>query len=204
VTNPQLFRFRQHADIAAPAVIAAICLLTATLGEPGRLALRYDRMALEAGQLWRTLSGHFVHLGLTHTLLNVAGLVLVAALFRRDLGLVDWIGGGLTAACGIAAGLYWMDPQTAWYVGLSGLLHAWFVIGAIGILRSERAFGLVLLCAVAGKLVYEQTVGTMPSTAALAVGPVIVSAHLYGAVAAALYCAALHGLRLVARSQRRL
>lgn len=204
MTNRQLSWIQQHRENVLPVVLAGVCLLTAVFGDAGREALRYERQALEAGQWWRVFSAHFVHLNTIHTLLNLAGLGLLAALFRRELEISDWIGAGLFAACGIAAGLYFLDPDTDWYVGLSGMLHGWFVIGAVRVAERERGFGLVLLGALVAKLAYEQFLGTMPSTAALDVGPVVVAAHLYGAAAAGLYYITTVGRRLVGRSQPRL
>ena len=63
------------------AAIGAVLLALAWWGEPLRGLLRWDRAALSAGEAWRLVTGHFVHLDLEHALLNVAGLVLVAWLF---------------------------------------------------------------------------------------------------------------------------
>src|SRR5205814_7294251 len=40
----------------------AVLLLPALTGEAGRALLRYDRAALAAGQWWRLLTAHLVHL----------------------------------------------------------------------------------------------------------------------------------------------
>jgi membrane associated rhomboid family serine protease len=48
----------------------ALLLLPVLAGDAGRAALRYDRVGLADGQLWRLLTGHFVHLGLEHAALN--------------------------------------------------------------------------------------------------------------------------------------
>src|SRR5690606_30285485 len=39
--------------------------------------LRYEREAIFAGQLWRLLTGHLVHLSWTHLLLNILGLLFL-------------------------------------------------------------------------------------------------------------------------------
>src|SRR5438876_6738088 len=72
-------------------ILAGSCvllLLASLTGEPGRLLLRYDRAALAAGQWWRLVTAHVVHLDVRHTLLNELGLSLVVALFYRDESLV--------------------------------------------------------------------------------------------------------------------
>jgi len=204
VTNRQLSRIRLYGEIVTPAVIAGVCLLSAVLGDAGRQALRYERTALAAGQWWRIITAHFVHLNIVHTVMNVAALGLLVLLFRRELGSRDWTGAGLASACGIAAGLYLLSTDTQWYVGLSGLLHGWFAFAAARVCRRETRFGLVLLGALLAKLAYEQLAGPIPSTAALDVGPVVSAAHLYGAAAAGVYFVAGLGLRLVGGSRRQL
>ena len=64
-------------------VACAVLLLPELGGDAGRALLRYDRAALAAGQWWRLLTAHVVHLGLEHAALNSLGLVLMWALDRR-------------------------------------------------------------------------------------------------------------------------
>ena len=42
-------------------------------GERLRMLLQYDRAALAAGEWWRLVTAHLVHLGWDHLALNVAG-----------------------------------------------------------------------------------------------------------------------------------
>ena len=60
-----------------PAAIAVLCILVAMGAEDARALLKYDRLAIEGGDWWRLITGHFVHLGLSHLALNIAGLLLV-------------------------------------------------------------------------------------------------------------------------------
>src|SRR4051812_24588312 len=68
----------------------AVLLLPESGGEPLRQALQYDRAALAAGQWWRVLTAHFVHLDIEHAMLNSLGLVLMWALFARDFSPLRW------------------------------------------------------------------------------------------------------------------
>src|SRR5690606_33115171 len=52
--------------------IASIAVLFELFGDAGREALRYERDALEAGEAWRRLTGHLVHLGRGHLAMNHA------------------------------------------------------------------------------------------------------------------------------------
>jgi membrane associated rhomboid family serine protease len=127
-------------------------------GAAAQLALRYDRDALAAGQWWRLLTAHVIHLGFEHALLGLSVL-------------------------GVDAGLWLLSSTTQWYVGSSGVLHGVLAAGAVAHLRSRQPDGWVLALFLVGKLVYEQSAGALPLTAG---GAVIVDAHLYGAVAGAL------------------
>src|SRR6266853_1727007 len=79
----------------------ALLLVPGLGGEPGRVLLRYDRVALAHGQWWRLLSAHVVHLSVRHALVNCLGLVLLWALFLRDYAPRRWLAVVLAAALAI-------------------------------------------------------------------------------------------------------
>jgi len=166
----------------------AATLLLALGGEEVRLLLRYERALLPFEQAWRWLSGHFVHLGVGHALLNAAGLALVYLLFAKRLSAQCWMLVLICAIAAIDAGFWFLDRQLAWYVGLSGVLHALFAAGAIREVSGARREGLLLLAGLTAKLGWEQWLGPLPMTAEAAGGPVVVNAHLYGALGGALAC----------------
>jgi rhomboid family GlyGly-CTERM serine protease len=171
----------------ALAGVCALLLAVACSGEAGRLALRYERTALAAGQLWRLVTAHLVHLDLRHALLNILGLVLMWALFARDYRPRQWSIIVLASMAAIDAGLWLCDSTVAWYVGSSGVLHGVMAAGTLAQLRRGEATGWVLLAFLAGKLAYEHWVGALP----LAGSVVVVDAHLYGVAGGALAAAFL-------------
>jgi len=145
-------------------------------------ALRYERSAIQSGQIWRLLSGNIVHLGWEHLLLNLTGLLLIWLLFGRLLSTRQWLIVTVISCLAVGLGLLLFNPELDWYVGLSGMLHGLFVTGLLVNLRSGYKLEWLLLAAVIAKLAWEQTHGAMPGSAAIAGGAVIVDAHLYGAV----------------------
>src|SRR5215469_7580491 len=145
--------------LALACACGALLLLVLT-GEGGRALLRYDRTALAAGQAWRLITAHVVHLDLRHALLNCLGLALMWALFARDY----------------APGLWLCDSTVEWYVGSSGVLHGIMAAGTLAQLRRGERTGWVLLGFLALKLSYEHWVGALP----LAGSVVVVDAHLFG------------------------
>ncbi len=175
---------------------ALACMTTALLigalslgGESLTELLRYDRSAIFAGQWWRALSGHLVHASVGHTLLNVAGLVLIALLFPEPLPLWRWAWRLLILSLGISALMLWRLPELGWYVGLSGTLHGLFVLGFWWLFRQGDKLAPLLLIVLIGKLVWEHFNGPITSNEALVGVPVLVEAHSYGALCAVIYLA---------------
>jgi rhomboid family GlyGly-CTERM serine protease len=162
----------------ALACVLALLLLPSLAGEVGRLAWRYERTGVAAGEFWRLASAHWVHLDLRHALLNGAGCALVWALFARDYRPVHWLAIVGVSMLAIDAGLWFGAPGIEWYVGASGWLHGVMAAGALAQLRRRERVGCIVALVLAGKLLAEQY---MPLPFA-GDAPVVVQAHLYGAV----------------------
>lgn len=183
---------------ALPWVLAAASVALGAGGEPARLAARYERAGLAAGELWRLATAHCVHLGWAHTLMNLAALGVIAMLFGGVMRGRDWVLGTLLAAAAIDAGLYWLEPEVAWYVGLSGVLHGLVAVGAARLVAVQPALGAAVLAGLAVKLGLEALGGPSAWSAALVEGPVIAAAHVYGTAGASAYAAVI-GIRRVRR-----
>jgi rhomboid family GlyGly-CTERM serine protease len=181
-------------DWAPVLAMLAICLALAFGGDELRRLGRYDRAALESGEYWRLVSGHLVHLSWAHLWPNLAALLVIGALFQDVFRASDWLLAGLVSLAAIDAGLYLLDTDVQWYVGLSGVLHGFVAAGAVTWILRRQTIGWVLAIGLIGKLIYEQTVGPMPFSTDLG-GAVIVSAHLYGATSAAAWAAGAHFIR---------
>jgi len=146
-------------------------------------ALRYERDAIAQGEWWRLLSGHLAHLGWRHWALNSTALLLLAVVFGARHGLRGWLLLAVLSSLGVAAGLYLTAPQVHWYVGLSGTAHGLAAAGAVATCLSSRHLGLAWLCALAGKLLWEQWRGALPGSEAVIGGATIIDAHLHGGLA---------------------
>ena len=181
-------------------LLAAVLALLLPLlgGEALRQALRYERAAIAAGQWWRFLTAHVVHLDARHALLNSAGLALLWALFARIATPREWLLVLLTAVSVIGAGFWWLEPQLAWYVGASGVLHGVFAAGCIAMLRARDRLAWVAIAIFVGKLAWEYWQGPLPLEGS---APVITAAHRYGAMGGAVG-ALLLGLGRVPRVDR--
>jgi len=158
----------------------ALLLSTEIGGDSARLELRYDRTAIAAGEWWRLITAHFVHLGLEHAALNALGLVLMWALFARDFRPATWLLVLVASIAAIDIGLWLRDSTIQWYVGSSGVLHGIMAAGTLAHLRRGDLDGWILLLFMIVKLSYEQWTGALPFTDGGVA--VVVGAHLYGAI----------------------
>lgn len=160
--------------------------------------LRFDRDAIGGGEWWRLLTGNFVHLGLSHLVMNLAGLALVVALVWRHFGAVAWASIIVGSSLVVGFGLLWRNPEISWYVGFSGTLHGLIIAGVLADLRVWPKSAALLLGAVIAKLAWEQIGGALPGSESVAGGAVIVDAHLYGAAGGAIF-----GIILIALGKSR-
>jgi rhomboid family GlyGly-CTERM serine protease len=159
--------------------VCAALLAPELAGDAGRAVLRYERAGIAAGEWWRLLTAHLVHLDFPHAALNALGLVMMWALFARDYGVRQWLIILACATLAIDAGLWLRDTGVAWYVGSSGVLHGVMAAGTLAHLRRGDLDGWILAAFIVGKLGYEQWTGALPFEGTAAV---VVNSHLYGAI----------------------
>lgn len=165
-----------------PIALVLLTLVIALAGPDYNQLLRYEYRAISDGEIWRVITGQLAHLSDTHLLLNLMSLALIWGLFWRTYTPLGWLGLFFMSALATGCGLYFINPEIGWYVGLSGLLHGMFIGGAIGQIRQGNYREGILLAVVVIKLIWEQFYGAMPGSADMAGGEVIVESHLYGAI----------------------
>ncbi len=165
-----------------PVLVLLIAVLLALGGEMTRQWLRFDRVEIDAGELWRLVTGHFVHLGWSHLALNGAGLVLVWYLVGDAFDRLRWFLIGVFTVIIMDIGLWIFDPMLMWYVGLSGLLHGILAAGLMEKLRKPDREALILMLLLLAKLAWEQFSGPLPGSESTAGGTVVVDSHLFGAL----------------------
>ncbi len=181
-----IIKLREKSAIIISVLILAISASLQLLPQDAQLLMRLDRTELANLELWRLLSGHLVHLSWNHLLLNAAGLVLLALLFDSSWHSRDIVLGGVFSALAISLGIYFLFPDIMWYVGLSGVIHAWFVIASIRVYTTQPRFASLLLLALIAKLVFEN-VTTGNTDADWLGGNVIEQQHLLGASSGLFY-----------------
>jgi rhomboid family GlyGly-CTERM serine protease len=163
-------------------LVVAVTGLLQALPAGLRVALRYDRAGLEAGQCWRLVSAHLVHLSFDHWALNMAGLAGLWWLYVERASRTQWLAIALWCALVIDLGLYVLAPSVNWYVGLSGVLHGLWAAAAVAMWRQSRTESIAALALLGVKLAYEYVYGPLSSSADGAL-IVVSEAHRYGALA---------------------
>jgi rhomboid family GlyGly-CTERM serine protease len=137
--------------------------------------------------MWRIWTAHWVHVGWMHYLLNMLAFMCLPFIFPQFKSQHIAFLLCLLPLC-ISLTFYIFFPQIMAYAGLSGVLHGLYVVAAIIHLPDpqERRFSAVVLFLIAAKLMWENTFGQV-GTAELIGSPVLVEAHLIGAMSGLLY-----------------
>jgi rhomboid family GlyGly-CTERM serine protease len=165
-----------------PLVFVAVSVLIMAFGESGQELLRYDRVWIGQGESWRFLTGHFAHLSWSHLALNSAGLVLVWFLIGRNFDLVSWLLVIATILAVMDVAFWLLSPELYWYVGMSGMLHGLLSAGLVARMPRLDTESTILLVLLVAKISWEQYSGPVPGSEVTSGGPVVVVAHLYGAL----------------------
>lgn len=145
------------------------------------LALVHDEIS--QGEVWRIFTSQFVHLGFNHTVLNLVGYLIVSASFREDITPKEEMITLAICSLGVGLGIYLLNPEIGWYVGLSGAIYGilthYLIIGWQRSAILSGFFGIYLI----GKFIYEQLIaGPDTVTAEFIGGAVAIDSHLYGAI----------------------
>lgn len=177
----RLLRFRPGEWVLPLGLV--VLLLALGLGGPDMIAaLRYERSAVLNGEAWRLVTGHLVHGDAAHLGWNIVGVLVVWVLFARDFSPRQWLVVMTASTVSASLGFLLLEPDLAWYVGFSGVLHGCTAAGLLAWLRSARdpltwfVTGLFV-----AKLAWEHVAGALPFTAASMSLPVVHEAHTYGA-----------------------
>ncbi|NTS78805.1 rhombosortase [Catenovulum sp. SM1970] len=133
------------------------------------------------GEWWRLVSGHLIHSNLNHLALNSAGIIALWALhghyYNGPRLITALFGSALLISFAV---LLFADYDR--YVGLSGCLHALFVIGMLEDFKRQDKTAWLLLAGLVIKLGYELSFGASEDLKAMIEVDVATKAHLYGAI----------------------
>lgn len=140
--------------------------------------LVFDRSAIAAGEVWRLITGHWVHSDAGHALWDIGALAIVGGLLEPQ-GRWRMITVALAGMLAVDACLWWFMPALDRYCGLSGLLNAMFMVAIVDLWRAYRHPVYVLAGFIWGvKLALEIVLGT--SLVVSTAWPTVTQSHLAG------------------------
>lgn len=112
-------------------------------------------------ELWRLLTGHLMHTDSRHLISNIAGLWILAALYKYNHGKYLLLILLITSLC-LSLLLIWYFPLVKRYCGLSGVLNSLFVICLLQVnahthSKKIKHMLLSILLLYIIKLIFDQT-----------------------------------------------
>lgn len=149
--------------------------------------LGYYYTGITEFELWRLISATFCHTNFNHLLMNGLGLVITLFLFINTFKSIYIFPIIIFNSIAIGLALFFFEPEVIWYVGLSGVLHGLFSYGIASDVNNKDRWGYLLLVGFIIKIIYEQIFGAQQNTIDLIGAPVLINAHLYGAIAGVVF-----------------
>ena len=165
-----------------PLLVFILALLAFVFDQQTSDLLIYDRNMIIAGEHWRLLTGHFFHSNGNHFMLNIAAVALLWALHGQYYYFKNYLVVFSVSAIVCSLGIFWFAENIVLYVGLSGVLHGFFVWGALMDIKHNEKTGYLLLIGVIAKIIHEQVYGASADVELLIGATVATDAHLYGAI----------------------
>lgn len=170
---------------AVPLLLIALSGLVQIAGAPLGDWLCYDRASIAAGEWWRLLSAHVVHLSPAHWAVNAAACALLAVLAPERLPATIWLARLLLLMLAVSLGLWLWLPALQRYVGLSGVLYGLFVLALFRSAMQGDPVAIACLVFIGARIVPPLVDRPSAATARWLGGPVIAEAHLFGIAGAA-------------------
>ena len=143
---------------------------------------------LERGELrtyenasYTWFSAHFIHLNFQHTLMNVAGALVIWLLCVFVVPTILLVILMIVLPVAISLGLIFLSDVHLHYRGFSGMLEGFFIVGVIWQWWLSRTFSVILACFIMGKIITEQLPSFDDTYLMNYIGGLVaVDAHLYG------------------------
>jgi len=177
----------QLTHVLAPLLLLIIAIISFLLNNLINDYFVYHRGFIIEGQYWRVITGHLFHTNFAHLILNTLAIVLLWALHGRFYSIKTYSLLFIFSSLMISAAIFTFSPEMNQYVGLSGVLHAFFVWGALKDIQYSDKTGYLLLVGVVIKVAHEQFFGASDDIASLINASVAIEAHLWGVVSGIIF-----------------
>ena len=164
---------------------------------------RFDRQRIQAGEWWRLLSAHFVHLSHLHALGNALGVAMCAYIAGPYLNNLKGVLLLLWCACWVGLGLFYWADYLHRYVGLSGVLHGLLVVAPFVSGYYSRKIAWLFAFLIGCKVLWEQSPWYDDMAAFSFIGGrVEVNAHLLGFLAGVFFLVILRINRAMQKEKK--
>jgi rhomboid family GlyGly-CTERM serine protease len=154
--------------------------------------LEYDRAAILHGEVWRLITGHFVHWSFAHLAWDLLAFVTLGAICARR----RWLFVAVVIATALVVSLFLLIccPEVAMYRGLSAIVSALWLWAVFIIGERRVSLALTLLSLFVAKLMIEST-GVALFVDGITLLPVV---HLVGAAIG--FCGAVAEHKMTSRT----
>lgn len=148
--------------------------------------LIFQRQLIMEGEIWRIMTGNWVHTNTPHLIMNIVGLWLLWMLFNETLKPHMFYLSLFITNLSIGLALLILNPELFWYAGLSGSLYGLYIIGAsIALMHKDYIGSIPLFIIIPTKLVMDLTQNDLTGfSEQLINAPVSTEAHIYGVISA--------------------
>jgi rhomboid family GlyGly-CTERM serine protease len=181
----------QH--VLGPLLLIILCALLFLFEPQASHYFAFNRIQIEQFQWWRLLTGNLLHTNANHLLLNLTAVALLWALHGQNFRLAQYTLMFFILCITTTLLIYGFAKQLQWYVGLSGVLHGVFIIGAYFDIKQGMKTGWLLLIGVLIKVGHEQIFGASQDIADLINATVAIDAHLFGTISGLIIIVILYG-----------
>ena len=148
--------------------------------------LIFQRQAIAEGEIWRIITGNWVHTNIPHLIMNIIGLWLLWMLFNETLTPFILYLTLFITNFSIGLALLQFNPELFWYAGLSGSLYGLYITGAsVALLNKDYIGSIPLFILIPSKLIMDLTQDDVTDfSATLINAPIATEAHIYGVISA--------------------
>ncbi len=127
---------------------------------PDKTPLYFSAFDVAGGEIWRIITGHFVHADWEHLLWNGLGLAVLGALIEQHSRTLLWTALG-TGVASVSILLLTPFSQLDYYCGLSGVLNT-LLLAALWLewQRTRSWLIIAIACGAVAKALIEVSLGT--------------------------------------------
>lgn len=140
-----------------PILTLGFLLLTAGLHWllPDKSLFHFGARDIMAGEIWRVVTGHFMHADMEHLLWNCLGLAVLGTLIEMRSRRLLWAALGAGTVC---VSILLLSPfsRLEYYCGLSGVLNALLLVALWQEWRATRSWLIIVIaCGSVAKVLIE-------------------------------------------------